>query len=77
MGGLGLKNIAQGIGKKVNNQIQLGKKSSIGRKINNGVQVANRGIQTLTPLEKIPVIGLGVKVLTGVTGASANISKFA
>jgi hypothetical protein len=76
MPGLGLKNIAQGIGTKARNQIQLGKKVNVGRKINNSIQTVNHGIQTLTPLEKIPIIGTGVKVLTGVSGASAKISQF-
>ena len=76
MPGLGLKNIAQGIGTKARNQIQLGKKMNVGRKINNSIQTVNNGIQALTPLEKIPIIGTGVKVLTGVSGASAKMSQF-
>jgi hypothetical protein len=54
----------------------MGKKMNVGRKINNSVQTVNKGIQTLTPLEKIPIIGTGVKVLTGVSGASAKMSQF-
>ena len=75
--GLKIKNTAQGIGKKVQNQIALGKKSSVGRKVNNGIQITSKAIQTLTPLEKLPMIGTGVKILTGVTKASSNISQFA
>ncbi len=77
MGGLGLKQKVQGIGKKINNQIQLGKKVNVGRQFNNASQTVNRAVQALTPLEKLPVIGTGVKILTGITGASANISNFA
>ena len=71
--GLGLKQTAQGIGEKVQHQVAMGKKMNV---VNNAVQTVNKGIQTLTPLEKIPIIGTGVKVLTGVSGASAKMSQF-
>ena len=74
--GLGLKQTAQGLGKKVQHQVAMGKKMNVGRKVNNAVQTVNKGIQTLTPLEKIPIIGTPIKVLTGVAGASAKISQF-
>ena len=74
--GLGLKNTVQGLGKKAQNQIALGKKVNVGRKVNNAIQTVNKGVQTLTPLEKIPIIGTGVKILSGVSGAAANVSQF-
>ena len=74
--GLGLKQTAQGLGKKVQHQVAMGKKMNVGRKVNNSIQTVNKGIQTLTPLEKIPIIGTGVKVLTGVSCASAKMSQF-
>jgi len=80
--GFGLKNSVRlgsfgMMGKKVQNQIALGKKNHNGRKINNGIQITNRAIQTLRPLERVPIIGVPVKIVTGVSGASANISGFA
>ncbi len=74
--GLGLKQTAQGLGKKVQHQVAMGKKMNVGRKVNNAIQTVNKGVQTLTPLEKIPIIGTPVKVLTGVSGASAKMSQF-
>jgi len=80
--GFGLKNSVRlgsfgMMGRKVQNQITLGKKNHNGRKINNGIQIGNRAIQTLRPLERVPIIGVPAKIITGVAGASANISQFA
>ncbi len=47
--GFGLKNKAEGIGKKVQNQIAIGKKNNTGRKANNSIQTGNRVIQLLKP----------------------------
>jgi len=75
-----LKNDAQLVGKKVTTTargvLQDAREDHLGRKINNSIQVGNKAIQTLAPLEKIQLIGTGIKVLTGVSGASANISQF-
>ena len=75
-----LKNEGQTIGRKVStvarSQINSAQENHLGRKVNNSIQVGNRAIQTLTPLEKIPLIGTGVKILTGVSGASAGVSQF-
>ncbi len=75
-----LKSDAQFVGRKVTTTartaVQDAKEDHLGRKVNNSIQVGNRAIQTLTPLEKIPIIGTGVKILTGVSGASAGVSQF-
>ena len=72
---LGLKSKAQGIGKKVQNQIQIGKKNNTGRKANNSIQTGNRVIQLLKPLENAPVYGSAVKGLLGVSDVIAKSSQ--
>ena len=72
---LGLKSKAQGIGKKVQNQIQIGKKNNTGRKANNSIQTGNKVIQLLKPLENAPIYGSAVKGLLGVSDVIAKSSQ--
>ena len=73
--GFRLKNKAEGIGKKVQNQIAIGKKNNTGRKANNSIQTGNKVIQLLKPLENAPIYGSAVKGLLGVSDVIAKSSQ--
>ena len=74
--GFGLKSKSPGgIGKKIQNQVAIGKKNNTGRKANNSIQTGNKVIQLLKPLENAPIYGTAVKGLIGVSDVIAKSSQ--
>jgi hypothetical protein len=71
--GFGLKSKSfGGMGRKIQNQVAIGKKNNTGRKANNSIQAGNKVIQLLKPLETVPIYGTAIK---GLVGASDVIAK--
>ena len=71
---LGIKNKAERFGTKIKNQSSFGKKGELGRKIHNTINDVDNVIQNFRPLERIPVIGAGVGIMTGLSGAMHNLN---
>ena len=71
---LGLKNKFEKLGTKIKSTSTFGKKAHIGSKVHGAFNIADNVVQAFKPLEKVPVIGQGVKVLTGVSGAINNLN---
>ena len=71
---LGLKNKFEKLGTKIKSTSTFGKKAHIGSKVHGDFNISDNVVQAFKPLEKVPVIGQGVKVLTGVSGAINNLN---
>ena len=72
---LGLKNQFERLGSKMKIKSTFGKKAGIGRKVHDAFNIGNDVIQAFKPLEKVPIIGTGVKVITASSDTVNNLNN--
>ena len=53
----------------------FGKKAGAGRKVHDAFDISNDMIQAFWPLEKVPIIRTGVKVITASSDATNNLNN--